>query len=92
MELESAVVAKSDPEGLRGHIVKAYVVLKPGFNPTDATKHEIQQLVRTRLSQSEYPREVEFVADLPKTRSGKIIRRELRHRAQEEFERGKQRL
>ncbi|MFQ5927031.1 MAG: acyl-CoA synthetase [Terriglobia bacterium] len=84
---ESAVVAKPDPERLRGHIVKAYVVLKEGSTPTASLQREIQELVRKRLSQSEYPREVEFVAELPKTRSGKIMRKQLRHRAQQEFAR-----
>jgi acetyl-CoA synthetase len=84
---ESAVVAKPDPVGMRGHIIKAYVVLKQGFDQTQVLEQEIQKLVRVRLSQSEFPREIEFVNDLPKTRSGKIIRKDLRKRASEEFER-----
>lgn len=78
---ESAVVAKPDPRGLRGHIVKAYVVLKAGEWEKDLVVREIQELVRSQLSSSEYPREIEFIDSLPKTRSGKIIRRELRARA-----------
>lgn len=81
---ESAVVAKPDPEGIRGNIVKAYVVLGPGFSPSEGLKREIQELVRTRLSQSEYPREVEFISEFPKTRTGKVLRKELRQRAYEE--------
>ncbi|WP_224447201.1 acyl-CoA synthetase [Haloprofundus salilacus] len=75
---ESAVVPKPDPE--RGNIVKAYVVLAEDETPSDDLAEEIQQHVREELSAHEYPREVEFVDDLPKTVTGKIRRTELRDR------------
>jgi acetyl-CoA synthetase len=72
----AAAVGKPDP--LRTEIVKAFLVLKPNFSPSDALTAEIQRFVRTRLSPHEYPREVAYVAALPLTASGKIIRRALR--------------
>jgi acetyl-CoA synthetase len=74
----AAAVGKPDP--VRTEIVKAFVVLKPGFAASDALAAEIQSHVRTRLSAHEYPREIAFVADLPLTTTGKIIRRLLRDR------------
>lgn len=73
---ESAVIGKPDP--LRGEIVKAYVVLLPGHEPSEELKEDIVQFVRTRLSYYAYPREVELLGSLPKTRSGKIMRRVLK--------------
>ena len=78
----AGVVGKPDPQ--RTEIVKAYVVLKPGFEPSDALADEIAAHVRERLAAHEYPREVEFVAELPMTTTGKIVRRELRARAAKE--------
>jgi len=75
---EVAVVGKPDPE--RTEIVKAFVVLRAGAEPSDALKTELQQLVRSRLSLHAYPREVEFIAELPKTPSGKVQRFLLRRR------------
>jgi acyl-coenzyme A synthetase/AMP-(fatty) acid ligase len=75
---EAAVVAS--PDDLRGHIVKAYVVLRPGVAPGDALAFELQEHVRTLTAPYKYPRLVEFVAELPKTVSGKIRRNELRAR------------
>jgi acetyl-CoA synthetase len=75
----AAAVGKPDP--LRGEIVKAFVVLKPGYSPSPELAEDIQTRVKTRLSAHEYPREIEFVAELPLTTSGKIIRRELREKA-----------
>lgn len=77
----AAVVGKPDP--LRTEIVKAYVVLKTGFAGTPALATELQEWVRTRLAAHEYPRELEFVEDLPMTTTGKVIRHELRRRAAE---------
>jgi len=74
----AAAIGKPDP--LRTEIVKAYVVLKPGEKPGDALKEDIRGFVRNGLSAHEYPREIEFVASLPMTTTGKIIRRELRDR------------
>ena len=73
---ESAVIGK--PDELRGEIVKAFIVLKPGHSPSEELKNEISQFVRTRLSYYAYPREIDFVTTLPKTRSGKIMRRVLK--------------
>ncbi|TCL72628.1 AMP-binding protein [Rhizobium sp. BK251] len=75
----AAAVGKPDP--VRTEIVKAYVVLAPGHQPSEALAAEIREWVKTRLSMHEYPREVEFVDALPLTTSGKVIRRELRARA-----------
>ncbi|MEI6797442.1 MAG: AMP-binding protein, partial [Methanomassiliicoccales archaeon] len=73
---ESAVIGK--PDELRGEIVKAFIVLRPGHAPSEQLKEEISQFVRTRLAYYAYPREIEFLASLPKTRSGKIMRRVLK--------------
>ncbi len=81
---ESGVVAKPDEK--RGSIIKAYVVIKAGQEPADdqALKDELQELVRRRLSTHAYPREIEFVDELPKTPSGKIQRFVLRNLARDE--------
>jgi len=73
-----AVVGKPDPE--HTEIVKAFVVLRPGIDPSDALKTDQQQHVRSRLSLHAYPREIEFIAELPKTPSGKVQRFLLRWR------------
>ena len=75
---ESAVVGKPDPE--RTELVKAFVVLRSGHAPSPALVAELQQFVKQRLSAHAYPREVEFVDELPKTPSGKIQRFVLRQR------------
>lgn len=80
---ESGVVGKPDEK--RGSIIKAYVVIKSDFTPDDELKVALQDLVRRRLSTHAYPREVEFVSELPKTPSGKIQRFVLRKYAQEEL-------
>jgi acetyl-CoA synthetase len=75
---EAAAVAS--PDELRGNVVKAFVVLAAGHEASDALADEIKRFVRGRLSAYAYPRKVEFVADLPKTLTGKIRRIELRER------------
>jgi acetyl-CoA synthetase len=75
--LESAVIGKPDPE--RTEIIKAFVVLKPGYGPDPALAEELRLHVRSRLSAHAYPREIAFVAELPKTPSGKIQRFLLRN-------------
>ena len=78
---ESAAVAS--PDELRGNIVKAFVVLAEGYAPSDELVAELQQHVREATAPYKYPREIEFVAELPKTISGKIRRNELRSREAE---------
>jgi acetyl-CoA synthetase len=75
----AAAVGK--PDAVRTEIVKAFVVLKPGQQPTDVLAADIQAFVKTRLSAHEYPREVAFIEALPMTTTGKVIRRLLRERA-----------
>jgi len=78
----SAVVGKPDP--LRTEIVKAYVVPREGVSAGADLEEDIRQFVRTRLSAHEYPREIEFLEELPMTTTGKVIRRKLRERARSE--------
>jgi acetyl-CoA synthetase len=72
----AAVVGK--PDAQRTEIVKAFVVLREGFDASEQLTRELQQHVRTRLSAHEYPREVSYTDALPQTATGKIIRRALR--------------
>jgi len=78
--LQAAVIGK--PDELRGQIVKAFVVLAPGYAAGPDLATEIQQSVRRRLSAHEYPREVEFIDELPMTTTGKVRRIDLRAREQ----------
>lgn len=73
---ESAVVGK--PDELRGHIVKAFVVLKDGVTPSDQLTLQIQEFVKKTTAPYKYPREIDYRDNLPKTISGKIRRVELR--------------
>jgi acetyl-CoA synthetase/medium-chain acyl-CoA synthetase len=66
------------PDADRGNIVKAFVVVRPGYEATPALAKELQEHCKRVTAPYKYPREIEFVADLPKTRSGKIRRVELR--------------
>ncbi|MFT6286760.1 MAG: acyl-coenzyme A synthetase/AMP-(fatty) acid ligase [Halieaceae bacterium] len=75
---ESAVV--SSPNQQRGEVVKAYVVLAPGFDATDELATALQNHVKSVTAPYKYPRMIEFVDELPKTVSGKIRRVELRER------------
>jgi acetyl-CoA synthetase len=72
------------PDAARTEIVKAYVLLREGIEASAALKDELQHYVKVQLAAHEYPREIEFVAELPMTTTGKIIRRELRARARAE--------
>jgi len=74
---EAAVVGKPDPE--RTELVKAFVVLRPGFLASDTLATELQQYVKKRLAAHSYPREIEFLSELPKTPSGKLQRFILRN-------------
>jgi acetyl-CoA synthetase len=74
----AAVIGK--PDETRGAIVKAFIVLQPGQEKSDALVEEIQKHVRGRLAPYEYPREIEFIDALPMTTTGKVQRKELRKR------------
>ncbi|HEX4717447.1 MAG TPA: AMP-binding protein [Thermoleophilaceae bacterium] len=89
-EVESALVAHdavaeaaavAAPDEVRGAVVKAVVVLRPGYEPSDALAGELQEHVKAETAPYKYPRIVEFADSLPKTASGKIKRAELRERA-----------
>ncbi|GMK41610.1 acetyl-coenzyme A synthetase [Paenibacillus sp. CCS19] len=73
---EAGVIGKPDP--LRGEIIKAFIALREGFTPSDELKEEIAKFVKVGLSAHAAPREIEFKDKLPKTRSGKIMRRVLK--------------
>ena len=75
---ECAVVGS--PTEDRGDIVKAFVILKEGYEPSELLAKEIQEFVKSRLSKHEYPREIAFIGQLPKTPDGKIKRKELKER------------
>ncbi|QND16574.1 AMP-binding protein [Rhizobium leguminosarum bv. trifolii] len=75
----AAAVGK--PDAVRTEIVKAYIVLSPGHQPSETLAADIREWVKTRLSMHEYPREVEFIDALPLTTTGKVIRRLLRQKA-----------
>jgi acetyl-CoA synthetase len=70
------VIGKPDP--VAGEIVKAFVVLRPGAEATDELRKELIGFGRARLGAAIAPKELEFRSDLPKTRSGKVMRRLLR--------------
>ncbi|MBD7943498.1 acetate--CoA ligase [Psychrobacillus sp. FSL K6-2684] len=74
--LEAGVIGKPDP--VRGEIIKAFVALNEGYEPSDELIEEIQQFVKKGLAAHAAPREIEFKDKLPKTRSGKIMRRVLK--------------
>lgn len=78
----AGVVGKPDPH--RTEIVKAYIVLKSSFRPSDKLAADICEFVKSNLAAHEFPREITFVDQLPLTATGKIIRRELRERAARE--------
>jgi acetyl-CoA synthetase len=73
---EAAVV--ESPDELRGKVVKAFLVLRPGVEPSETLRAEIQEFAKREMAGYKYPRKIEFVENLPKTTSGKIKRKELR--------------
>lgn len=73
---EAGVIGKPDP--MRGEIIKAFISLREGFEPSEELKQEIAQFVKVGLAAHAAPREIEFKDKLPKTRSGKIMRRVLK--------------
>lgn len=74
--IEAGVIGK--PDAVRGEIIKAFVVVKPGVEKSDTLKEKLQMHVKKHLAGHAYPREIEFIDKLPKTRSGKIMRRILK--------------
>lgn len=74
--IEAGVIGKPDP--IRGEIIKAFVVLEPNTKPSEALKKNLSEYVKKHLAGHAYPREIEFIDKLPKTRSGKIMRRILK--------------
>jgi acetyl-CoA synthetase len=83
---EAAVVGS--PDAIRGLIVKAFVVLKPGYEPSDTLARDLQEHVKRVTAPYKYPRAIEFTESLPKTISGKILRNELRERELQKFRSG----
>jgi acetyl-CoA synthetase len=81
----AAVVPKPDAE--RGALVKAYVVLAPGHEASDALVADLQLHVRGKLAPYEYPKEIEFIRELPMTTTGKVQRRVLRLQEEERAKR-----
>src|ERR1044072_326512 len=79
---ECGVVGAAAEE--RGQIVKAYVVLRPGQSGDAAIARALQDHVKAAIAPYKYPRAVEFVAELPKTQTGKLQRYELRRQAAEQ--------
>jgi len=79
--MEAAVVGKPDPE--RTEIVCAFCILAPGWTPSDDLSRELQDHVKHVTAPYKYPREIHYVAELPKTISGKIRRSELRRNLRE---------
>lgn len=73
---EAGVIGKPDP--IRGEIIKAFVVLSKNYIESKELEEEIKQYVKTNLAAHAAPREIEFIDKLPKTRSGKIMRRVLK--------------
>jgi acetyl-CoA synthetase len=81
---ECAVIAS--PDELRGHIVKAFVILRHTVHPSDQLVAELQEHVKKITAPYKYPRQIEFVSELPKTTSGKIRRIELRLYEKERYQ------
>ena len=73
---EAAVIGS--PDRIRGLIVKAFVVLNPGYEPSETLIRDLKSFVKRTTAPYKYPRAIEFVPELPKTISGKIRRNELR--------------
>jgi acetyl-CoA synthetase len=86
-EVESALISHPDiieagvigkPDKMRGEIIKAFITLRSGVKPSESLKKDIVVYVKKHLAGHAYPREIEFKDNLPKTRSGKIMRRMLK--------------
>ena len=74
--LEAGVIGV--PDETRGHIPKAFVVLRQGYQATDELVKDLQMFVGSRLAKHEYPRKIEFISEMPKTTTGKVRRKDLR--------------
>jgi acetyl-CoA synthetase len=74
--LEAGVIGI--PDETRGHIPKAFVVLRKGYQESDDLVKDLQGFVRNRLAKHEYPRRIEFISEMPKTTTGKVRRKDLR--------------
>jgi acetyl-CoA synthetase len=74
----SAAIGK--PDAGRTEIIKAFIVPAEGYEAGDALEHELREFVRDKLARHEYPREIEFVTELPTTATGKVMRRVLKQR------------
>jgi acetyl-CoA synthetase len=68
------------PDKIKGSIIKAFIVLNKGFLPSDSLKQELSQYVKQNYAGHSYPKEIQFLKELPKTNSGKIIRMELKNK------------
>ena len=75
---EAGVIGKPDPIAME--VVKAFVGLKEGYEPSEQLRRDIMRFVRSKMAAAVAPREIEFIDSLPKTRSGKIMRRLLKAR------------
>jgi acetyl-CoA synthetase len=75
---EAGVIGIPDPNGIRGEVIKAFLVLKKGHTPSKEMEENIKKFIKEKLAAHMYPREFEFRDTLPKTQSGKIMRRVLR--------------
>ncbi len=87
--VESAAVASPDDD--RGAVVKAFIVLTKQYkkNDKDQLVEELQTYFKSKTAPYKYPRKIEFVDTLPKTISGKILRRELKKLEDENYKQGK---
>ncbi len=74
----SMVAVVGSPDDFRTEVVKAFIVPKPGVTPDKALEEDIKGFVKHRLAAHEYPREIEFMAELPMTATGKIMRKDLK--------------
>ena len=83
--IECAITGVPDTEGVRGQLVKATIILAPGYEPSDALVKELQNHVKKTTAPYKYPRVVEFVKELPKTISGKIRRVQIRKNDQTKY-------
>lgn len=84
--LESAAVAS--PDSIRGNIIKVFVILNDGYEPSEELAVDIMEFVKRTSAPYKYPRAIEFVRELPKTQSGKIKRKLLREIEQEKAKKG----